>query len=1178
MMQRLIKPVASWLVVALVLISVLLLWVGNRSLTHSDLLKRIELTLEQRLGQDSAVIFSYWNHARDSKILKALDDSPFYIEIFSGDSVVYWTDRTEVGRLPSGHMVRLLDLRHTDATAVISLNPVQLSGHSDVTKVLPAISGLRAYINTANDSTIQIRGHILMPEFRTSGHHSVLLSGAWWLIFLAVVLLAGMAALNRIPCPRAFNRKICGSILALVILIVFRLVNSLTPFKSLFGQSILTRPFGSGLILAEDLSDLLVNLALFVFLVWSMQISSGMLSKSGKHTSALAFAAGFFTYTVFGASLRFIESLVMIPFVNLEIEALLQFDVISYILMVSYVVLMFLIFHSTQILFSEVENLGIPSERRYLWMATGWMAGITVLYLLGWLNVPVWILTIFVVAYSLVMDAYCEKREKKITYLIWWLMMFSGFLAISLFNFGLKKNIRTRSQFMQDYYHQPSDETLRRMNQLSDSLIAGDVFSRIASLDAPSRFDQHDLHQYIFGTDSLNHSYAVELFDKRTGSTLFNNHFADFHKLNQTYLNSSRIAKNLVHNPFENSYLLRFEIARSVPANTSWYLFIVRREPGIFSGGPGHAHGDFGYAVFSDNRLIEKKDGLQASPDLAAIQAAAKNSINNGYSFVVSEQSDQYRIVSWQKVSGLIKPISLFSFIFTLAGLLILILTLINTRYDFLPENLSLKFGARSSLKTKIQLAIILLIIVTFLIIGAITAFYFKNLMEANQKLRQREELESIVNNLRSDIQYLADDESSLNYITSKLKDLAYIYNKDLSVYDRSGRLAGFTSSQNNNIRIPYSIWKSTNSDGHQADLTTDTESGRDYVPLYLAADRPFAYLGVTHQNFNTSANILDFLSTILNAYIFLFLIAGAIAITIANSITQPLSILADKLKKFKLGKSNELLEWKSNDEIGTLITDYNNLTQELERSAGLLAKTERDMAWREMAKQVAHEIKNPLTPMKLSIQYLDKATREQPEKAGEMVPRVSATLIEQIDNLSQIASEFSNFAAMPQATNEKVVLNEIVETIHDLFRKREDMDISMIEPIDELYVFADKNHLVRILNNLLKNAIQAIPDNRRGRIEIELKRQNNDAVIRISDNGTGIPDHMKEKVFTPNFTTKSSGTGLGLAISANMIESFNGRIFFETRPGEGTDFYISIPLMRLDEYLSDESRVELED
>jgi len=215
---------------------------------------------------------------------------------------------------------------------------------------------------------------------------------------------------------------------------------------------------------------------------------------------------------------------------------------------------------------------------------------------------------------------------------------------------------------------------------------------------------------------------------------------------------------------------------------------------------------------------------------------------------------------------------------------------------------------------------------------------------------------------------------------------------------------------------------------------------------------------------------------------------------------------------------------------------------------------------------------------MKLSIQYLEKTSKEYPERAQEMIPRVAQTLIEQIDSLSQIAAEFSNFAAMPKAENEKVALNDLVIAIHDLFRKRDDMDISLSTPIDDLIVFADKNHLVRILNNLVKNAIQAIPEGRRGKIHIELKEDSGNAVIEVKDNGIGIPDHMKDKVFAPNFTTKSSGTGLGLAISANMIESFNGRIYFESEPGQGTSFFVQIPLMRTEDLTYDADRINLEE
>lgn len=349
-----------------------------------------------------------------------------------------------------------------------------------------------------------------------------------------------------------------------------------------------------------------------------------------------------------------------------------------------------------------------------------------------------------------------------------------------------------------------------------------------------------------------------------------------------------------------------------------------------------------------------------------------------------------------------------------------------------------------------------------------------------------------------------------------------------------------------------------------------DAPNKEAYLPIVSGKNQPIAILRiVTRSSQDVAIAVLEFVSTILNAYIFLFLIAGAIALAMANSITLPLSKLTEKLKAFKLGRQNEPLEWHTKDEIGTLIDNYNTMTKELQKSADVLAQTEREMAWREMAKQVAHEIKNPLTPMKLSIQYLQKTSNESSEKALELIPRITNTLIEQINNLSQIAGEFSNFATLPQANNEKIILNEVVETIHDLFRKRDDMDIKMIEPIDELYVFADKNHLVRVLNNLIKNAIQSIPEGRKGEIIISIYREDNDAIVSVKDNGIGIPDDMKKKVFTPNFTTKSSGTGLGLAIASNMMESCNGKIYFESTHGEGTTFFIRIPLMRYDDNYS---------
>ena len=214
------------------------------------------------------------------------------------------------------------------------------------------------------------------------------------------------------------------------------------------------------------------------------------------------------------------------------------------------------------------------------------------------------------------------------------------------------------------------------------------------------------------------------------------------------------------------------------------------------------------------------------------------------------------------------------------------------------------------------------------------------------------------------------------------------------------------------------------------------------------------------------------------------------------------------------------------------------------------------------MAKQVAHEIKNPLTPMKLSIQYLQHALRSDPGRAVEMISRVSKTLIEQIDGLARIATEFSNFAKMPKAQNEQLNLNEAVSSVYNLFTEHQEQgeDIRLMLPDEPLTAFTDKEQLARVLTNLIKNAQQAIPEGRRGEITIQLYRQNGAVVIKVSDNGTGIPEEIQPKVFQPNFTTKSSGMGLGLAMCKGIVEAAGGRLYFETQADKGTDFFIELP------------------
>ncbi|MBK9736176.1 MAG: HAMP domain-containing histidine kinase [Saprospiraceae bacterium] len=1175
------------IIAALLLVSSFLIYIGNQSADRSVIIGQFEAYLNQQYVHDSLVIRQYLNSDDDRLILNQLNDSPFLIEINKNDSIIYWTDLTDINEIAPKQIHPISQIGDTMVYATVRLNLSGLNGY--IQPILLEKAGITEKLKTIGSSgeakNIHIDRSSNISIYIDDQHNKAIFKAiAWLFLFIAMVIFT----VNQI---QNFNQLVAQNknwkhpfLIILVTTFIFRLLHFSSTFSDLFRGFTGFLALNHTSILNKSLCDFLLNLWIFGLAVYILNILS---TKKISYSSPkkITFASGFFTFLLFGTCVHFIEGFVVSSQVNLEIESLLTFNIISFGLIICFIIMMILIFQCTQLMYEMVHASKTNNAVKYTFLSLGWTSSLIILWMFGWLNVPIWIFIVFVIAYSLILDAYVENKAKKITYLIWWLIMFSGFLAVSLFYFGLKKDVAARTEFLHKYYIEPNGSVIHALEVLADSLANSGIFSKLGSLENPARLDMNDLDQYIFNNTTLglkSLERSIELFDKK-GNTQFSNHFANYYKTDQSFKNARRISKNIYHNPFEDKYILRFEIDKSVAGNTSSYLFIIHQNTDIARNKYLEENStNFGYAVFNQNRLIEKNEVLQAMPDIAIMNALDTTQIKNGYSFVVSRPSAQFKIVSYKKVSGLIKPISLFLFIFTLCGLIILILSFINTTYDFLPENISLKFGSRSSLKTKIQLSIILLILVTFLVIGAITAYYFKNLIEVNQFNKNKEETTSIINNINSDIQNMVDDDGAVTFLNTKLKEFSLVHNKELSLFDNEGRLLGSSMKGINQIRIPFSVWNNataTDKNYGLGQLNGYDPAKTTFLPIVLTEKRPLAYIGVAHKSYNNSSkSILDFLSTILNAYIFLFLIAGAIAITIANSITQPLSILAEKLKKFKLGKTNELLEWKSNDEIGTLIHDYNNLTQELERSAGVIAKTERDLAWREMAKQVAHEIKNPLTPMKLSIQYLDRTAKEYPDKAQDLIPRISSTLIEQIDNLTQIANEFSNFATMPQATNEKLILNEIVEAVHDLFRKRDDMDINMIEPIDDLYVFADKNHLVRILNNLLKNAIQAIPETRRGRIDIELKRQGNNAIIRVTDNGSGIPDHMKDKVFTPNFTTKSSGTGLGLAISANMIESFNGKIYFDTRVGSGTDFYVSIPLMRLDDYLGDDgNRVSLD-
>ena len=298
---------------------------------------------------------------------------------------------------------------------------------------------------------------------------------------------------------------------------------------------------------------------------------------------------------------------------------------------------------------------------------------------------------------------------------------------------------------------------------------------------------------------------------------------------------------------------------------------------------------------------------------------------------------------------------------------------------------------------------------------------------------------------------------------------------------------------------------------------------------------------------------------TFINAFVLLGIVGAFIAIALSKVITKPLVVLQKSLAGIQIDKQNEPIDWDSDDEIGQLIAEYNRLIDKLEQSTALLKQSERESTWREVAQQIAHEIKNPLTPMKLNVQYLEKAFNQGDPNLDEKVKSISASLVNQIDTLNKVAEMFSDFATSNVQNFKKVDLLKVISESIQLFKNNPGVTLTLeTEKMDGLYIIhANEKDLLRLFNNLIKNAVQSIDGNNEGFIQISVNAKEGRYIVRITDNGKGIPDEAKASIFQPYFTTKSGGTGLGLAIVKNIMTEIGGEINFESQVSEGTVFIL---------------------
>ena len=470
-------------------------------------------------------------------------------------------------------------------------------------------------------------------------------------------------------------------------------------------------------------------------------------------------------------------------------------------------------------------------------------------------------------------------------------------------------------------------------------------------------------------------------------------------------------------------------------------------------------------------------------------------------------------------------------------------------------------------LSHRIFLSMLVLIFFSFLAVGISTISRYQSKNKEYHKERLKRKDRAVVQSMKF---MLNTNPSSLHeqfVETNILEKLSSIHKLKINIYDLSGRLISSSFSNDyieknlsndllNSIKIKITPQSTT------ARLILDKKDFLEIYTVIFRQQKPYCILNIPY-NSNELNNINEEIKTevlvLVNIYSFLFIMSGLRAIFLLKQIQKPLNILTQKLKNVEITKKNKPIYWPVNDELGLLISQYNNLIMELREKADKLAKSERQSAWKEMAQQIAHEIKNPLTPMRLSVQYFEKTIKNNDTNFNKKVTEFTQTMIQQIDAMSSVVSAFSNFANLTKVVPEKFNLEIELERISDLYKKD---GVVFINKNLNSYVKIDKNHLTRILNNLIQNAIQSI-NNKEKKITLKIKDNQKFWCIEITDNGSGINEEIKEKIFEPNFTTKNSGMGLGLAMVKNIVSDFDGKITFITKLGVGTTFFVEIPKMK---------------
>jgi len=1192
----------------------LLAWQGNRTVSDqyktTGVTKRLykEVTSFQKQLEGLSLTLSAQNGVKPFTEITNNFQYPLYL--FEQGRVTYWSDNRFVPQyqdISSTEHLDFVEFRQGQFIVVkmtlsginrqlVGLIPIFHNSQIDNEHLKSSVNekvfmnsavNISKYKSDRTSAAIDVQGKTLFYVGFTENYivnNEFLLTTSFWLLVISLltwILLAIHLLLNQSLNTKrviTFSFFLAG-LRGLMIWTGFpqKLISSKIFDPSLFASSVFNPSLGDMLI---NITFLLIFVIVIIALSQTLSLSIGKMGKQQKLFAVVILALG----SQFILFLQFlvVQTLYRNSRYSLDITQSINFSydrVVVYVIFAMSALLFFLFSHLCYTLIVRIYQ----NNTKDLWLpyTLGTLIFLCTLLMIGH---PLLSVLLSAVYFLLIFGFGLLKRFEQIDYFSF-IYLFCGIListAVCTYSIDYfeKERIEENKKKFAAHFLIENDVLAEFLlaeaieNISTDAFIKSRMFSPFISNKGAIRekirkvylnryFDRYDIKIYLFNSEGKTYNDDSQM-DYHSLKSLFGEEYRTTYKnlfyVNKLHANVTKrygVFIEIKNYGLTTGYVaMDLRLKKIIPDNVYPELLVDSRFLLPFE------NKNYSYAIYNNGNLLSHSGDFNYQNDFESSYLNQEKIKSEGFDHLILEDHEGRKIVISSKEYEWFNVASNFSFLLLILMFLVVLMLMGYAIYFYLSGK-SLNYSARIQLY--FNLAFFLpLFAVSVTTISMVTASYKEEVEYEHFKKALL-----ISRNLEESLKEFSavTDHGELE---NNLASIAGFSNADANLFDINGKLMATSQPliYKKGVLSPYLATHAMRAiiKQRQNNLTIGEQVGTlKYNTTYVAIKENstgdlVGVLSVPYfeSEFKLEKEKIEVFTTILNIFTLVFIVFLVISYFASKWLTFPLLFITQKLKQTTLSGTNEPLLWKSSDEIGLMVSEYNKMVMNLEDSKKALARTQKESAWREIAQQVAHEIKNPITPMKLTLQQLKRTLGDQ--KDMEQIQKPVSTLLSQVDTLSEIATSFSSFAKMPMPEQEKYELTKVIMNTVALYENNTSDKVTLQVAEDEVFTIGDEKLMGRILSNVIINAKQSA-----GEIPIEVLVKmnvidNKKILITVTDNGTGIAEDIREKVFIPNFTTKTSGSGIGLAIAKHGIEHSGGKIWFETEDGKGTTFYIELP------------------